>query len=167
MKHFVGATILFVLVLNTSDSGSPKPRREDVPKYLKMLTKSPVAKERMQGAQMLGRRGAINVRDVKDAIEPLKKALEKDSDMEVRRAAAEALGRIAPEPETTVPLLIDSLKVKHYGLRMASVQALAAYGPKAKDALPALAALRKELNNKGDNKTIAAAMQSISSRPKK
>jgi HEAT repeat protein len=162
MKNFVGAGLLLLMIFGISESGGGKAKKEDIPKYLHMLTRSINPKERALGAEMLGKRGEINVKDVQDAIEPLKLALQKDSDMDVRRASAEALGRIGPDPETTIPLLIDSVKNnKNYGLRIAAVHALAAYGNKAKPAIPVLKELRKELANKKDDKIIGAAMQSI------
>ena len=129
-------------------------KKEDVPKYLEMLTKSKSGDERALAADMLGRRGAINVKDVADALEPLRMALKSDPDLKVRRASAKSLGMIAPEPASdTVPLLIDTLADKDYGLRMTAVQALAGYGPEARDALPALRTLQKQTKDKKDMKT--------------
>ena len=149
-------------------AGDPPPRREDVPKYLEMLKKSTSGSDRALAAEMLGKRGAINVKDVADAIQPLRSALKDDAELKVRRAAAKALGMIAPEPASdTVPLLIDTLREKDHGLRMAAVQALAGYGPEAKDALPALRTLQKETKDKKDHKTVAAAIATISQKKKK
>ena len=117
---------------------------------------------------MLGKRGAINVKDVAEAVEPLRMALKKDADLKVRRAAAKALGMIAPEPASeTVPLLIETLADKDHALRMVVVQSLGAYGPEARDALPALRTLQKETKDKKDGKTIAAAITTISEKKKK
>jgi HEAT repeat protein len=117
---------------------------------------------------MLGRRGAVNVKDVADAVEPLRVALKKDPDLKVRRAAAKALGMIAPEPASdTVPLLITTLAEKDNTLRMNAVMALGAYGPQASDALPALRTLQKETKDKKDAKTVAAAIMTISDKKKK
>jgi HEAT repeat protein len=159
--------LIAIAVLNAGGGGDA-PRREDVPKYLEMLTKSKSGDERATAAEMLGRRGAVNVKDVADAVEPLRVALKKDPELKVRRAAAMALGRIAPEPASeTVPLLIETLADKDYTLRMNVVQALGAYGPEAKDALPALRALQKETKDKKDMKTVAAAIVTISEKKKK
>jgi HEAT repeat protein len=144
------------------------PRREDVPKYLEMLKTSKSASDRALAADMLGKRGAVNLKDVAEAIQPLRQALKKDSELQVRRAAAKALGMIAPAPaEDTVPLLIETLADMDYALRMATVQALAAYGPEAHDALPALRTLQKQTKDKKDMKTLAAAITVISEKKKK
>src|SRR5262249_43304020 len=120
MRSLVGAAILG-LISHTlaTGAGTGVPKKEDVPKYLKMLKTSQSAKERAVAAEMLGKRGAINAEDVEDAIEPLKSALRADSDVKVRTAAAAALGNIGADPETTVPLLIDTLKEKNLDLKMA------------------------------------------------
>lgn len=165
MKQFAGSLLLLLLILGTTESGGV-PKKEDVPKYIDTLKKSTVAKERALAATMLGKRGAINVKDVESAVEPLKKSLQKDSDLDVRRAAAEALGRIGAEPETTVPLLIEALKNKNYPLRMAAANSLGAYGPAAKSALPPLRELKKELANKKDDKILGMIMQNISAKKK-
>ena len=59
---------------------------------------------------MLGKRGGINANDVEDAVEPLRKAVQKDTDAKVRAAAARALGNIHVNAHTNVPALIDRLK---------------------------------------------------------
>ncbi|MFO0864841.1 MAG: HEAT repeat domain-containing protein [Gemmataceae bacterium] len=125
------------------------PRREDVPKYLKELQSSQKAKDRALAASMLGKRGAINVKDVEDAIEPLKKTLAKDVDADVRKAAATAIGSISPKADETVPLLIEALKRdKSADVKMAIVESLGRYGPDAKSALPAIRDWAKDFDAK-------------------
>ena len=55
------------------------PKKEDVPKYMKQLSATNGA-DRAKAAEMLGKRGGINANDVEEAVEPLKKALQKDID---------------------------------------------------------------------------------------
>ena len=149
-------------------AGGPAPRREDVPKYLEMLKTSTSGDERALAADMLGRRGAVNVKDVAEAVQPLRSALKSDTVTKVRLAAAKAIGMIAPEPAgETVPLLIEVLGDKDYGLRMAVVQTLAAYGPEAREALPALRSLQKETKDKKDAKMVNMAISTISEKKKK
>src|SRR5438552_5610250 len=105
-----GLVLFFSALSLVFAGGLGVPKKEDVPKYLKQLQTSTSSAERAKAAEMLGKRGGINVADVEDAIDPLKKALEKDKDAKVRGAAARALGDIRPEAEGTVPLLIDRLK---------------------------------------------------------
>jgi hypothetical protein len=74
---------------------------------------------------------------------------------------------IVPYPaEDTVPLLIGTLGETDHALRMATVQALGAYGPEAQDALPALRTMQKEVDKK-DKKALADAITSISQQKKK
>ena len=100
-------------LITLATGGTPGvPKKEDVPKYLNMLKNGLNAKERALGAEMLGKRGAINAADVASAMDSLKTALQKDKDSSVRKAAAEALGSIGAEPDVVVPLLMDALKEK-------------------------------------------------------
>src|SRR5262245_10545770 len=149
MRVFSAAGILILAFITFAVGGGlGTPKKEDVPKYLEMLKKSDKASDRALAARMLGKRGAIRSADVKDAIEPLKLALEKDVDLKVRGAAAEALGSISADPEGTVPLLITTLKEKDTGLKLAVIDALAKYGPDAKDALPSLREILKDKSDK-------------------
>jgi HEAT repeat protein len=168
MKRLLISGSILLTSFTLLGASSLAPRREDVPKYLEMLKNSPSGSDRALAADMLGRRGAISVKDVMDAVEPLRKALRSDTELKVRRASAKALGMIVPSPaEDTVPLLIETLADKDRGLRMEAVQALAAYGPEAKDALPPLRSLQKDATDKKDAKTIAAAIMTISQKMKK
>lgn len=137
------------------------PKKEDVPKYLKMLKTSQLAKERALGAEMLGKRGQINAEDVEEAIEPLKSALQKDSDVKVKAAAATALGNIAPDPEHTVPLLIEAVKDKNLELKMAAITALGQFGAAAKAAIEPLREIAKDKTDKKLSFTAILALKSI------
>jgi HEAT repeat protein len=154
-------------------SGIGIPKKEDVPKYLKQLQTSTSAAERAKAAEMLGKRGAINANDVEDAIEPLKKALEKDKDASVRAKAAGALGEIHSDAEGTVPLLLDRLKNDSATpVKMASVVALGQFGSDAKDALPTLREMLTKFDTKAAKKsneaqTINNAIQAITGMKKK
>lgn len=167
MRVFNAAAILSLSVITFAlGGGAGTPKKEDVPKYLAILKTSPNAKDRARAAEMLGKRAAVRVQDVESAIEPLKKALEKDIDLDVRRAAAYALGNIGPDPASTVPLLIGALKEKHAGLKLAAINALSNYGDKAKEALPALREIQKEKTDKLLSKAATAAIQSITGKKK-
>jgi len=146
------------------------PKKEDVPKYLKMLLNSKVAADRAKAAEMLGKRGGINANDVEDAIEPLQKSLQKDIDASVRAASARALGNIHSQPEATVPLLIERLtKDSSKDVKMAAVVALGQFGPDAKEAVPPLREYGKMFDAKKskDGQTIMSALQSITGAKKK
>jgi len=102
-------TVIGVFSLGSLEADAPK--KLDVTKQIGML-KNGSAKERVQAAEAIGEFGAIRASAVKDAIEPLLYVLKNDGDAEVRRAAAKALGAIAPDPENTVPALTEALNDK-------------------------------------------------------
>jgi HEAT repeat protein len=158
---------LLVVVACLHGGGGATPKKADVPKYLELF-KNGKGQDKATAAKWLGRRGAINIKDVDEAIEPLRMALQNDPDIAVRRAAAEALGMIAPEPAAaTVPLLTAALMSKDYPLRMAAVQALASFGPEARAAIPTLREVQKQSKDKKDVKTIADAIKTISNKAPK
>lgn len=64
----------------------------------------------------------------------------KDTDSDVRRAAAKELGELGPEAKTAVPDLIRVMRDKDLFVRRFAAEALGNVGPDAKKAIPALAA---------------------------
>jgi hypothetical protein len=166
----MGVSMVLCSVSLVLAQGVGLPKKEDVPKYLKQLQKSQVAAERAKAAEMLGKRGGINANDVDEAVEPLKKSMQKDVDAKVRAAAARALGQIHPDAAGTVPALIDRLKNdSSMDVKLATVVALGQFGPEAKDALPPLRELAKKFDTKKskDGQTIMSAIQSIGAGKKK
>jgi HEAT repeat protein len=138
--YYVGGTLCLLTLCMTLEGGGGV-KKEDVPKYLKMLQTSQSGKERATAAEMLGKRGAININDVKEAIEPLKTSVQKDVEADVRKAAAGALAAIGSE------------------------QALASFGPNAKSALPAIRELAtKQKDNKKVSAILKAAQKAIASK---
>lgn len=157
MKQWgMSLAFLGVCFLAAVEGGGP-PRREDVPKYLKML-KSADAGERAEGARMLGRRGAISRKDVEAGLPTLRKMLQEDTAAAARAAAAAALGNIGADPKGTVPLLRQALKEKEYQVKMAAIGALSQY---RNDAVSALPELRKIAQEKTDKKLSLAARTAI------
>src|SRR6478672_881951 len=139
LAQVVGLFVFFCSISLVLAGGFGIPKKEDVPKYLKQLQNSKIAADRATAAEMLGKRGGINANDVVDAIEPLKKSLQKDKDASVRAAAARALGNIHPEGEETVPLLVDRLSNdSSMDVKMATVVALGQFGGDAKEAVAPL-----------------------------
>jgi HEAT repeat protein len=134
------------------------PKKEDVPKYLLMLKSAPDARDRALGAEMLGKRGEIQARDVKDAIDPLIEAMKKDKSADVRKAAAAALGNIGTQSDKVVPALMGALKDKSPQVNLAAVNALGQYGM---DARPAVPALREFAKSKKDKKIAQMVRQAI------
>ena len=182
MKYVLalGAVVLCGLALtSTGDAGGKKkkgnpgddlpPRRDEMPMYMKMLLGSN-SKDRAVAAHKIGLRGMVNAHDVLDAIDPLKTALEKDADAEVRQEAARALGNIQPEPKETVPLLTRTVKDdKVMDVRLAATVALGQYGGDAKEAIPTLRNFLGEFKDKKapNFQTIAMAIKTINGTKKK
>lgn len=162
MKSYYAGGTLCLLTLCLALEGGGSVKKEDVPKYLKMLQTSSSGKERATAAEMLGKRGAINVNDVKDAIEPLRTSVQKDVDANVRAKAAGALAAIGSEPGETVPLLTEVLKKdKSLDVKLSVVQALATFGPDAKSALPAIREFAAD--QKDNKKTKGIILQALKS----
>ena len=170
---FAFAVLMCSLTL-PSAGGAVNPKKEDVPKYLKMLQTAASATDRAKAADMLGKRGGINANDVEEAIEPLKKALEKDKEKIVRVAAARALGNIQPmDVAGTVTLMHDRLKNDAAtDVKMAIVIALGQFGPDAKEALPTLREMLSKFDTKAAKKsteaqTLQSAINLITAKKKK
>ena len=168
MFRFLFVALVAVVCINLVEAGGT-PRREDMPKYLKMLQSSKTGKDRALAAEMIGKRGLVNANDVEDAIETLKTTLQKDVESKVRAAAATALGNIKPPADDMVPLFIDRVKNdKAKEVQLASTVALGQYGAEAKSALPTLREFSGKFDNKksADAQTITAAIKSISGKKK-
>jgi HEAT repeat protein len=165
MRAYLTAGSCSLLAMTFVLGGGTAPKKEDIPKYLKALETSKSAKERASAATMIGRRGAVNVNDVKDAIEPLKELVQKDADAGVRRAAATALGQIGPEPMKTVPLLTEVVqKDKSLDVKLAAVEALTQFGPNAKSAVPTIRKLMGQTKDKKVAVRLKAAVKAITAK---
>lgn len=163
MRAMVASCLLFLSLCIIITSEAAPPKREDIPKYIAAInSNSAPAKTRADAAEKIGERGAINVKDVEEAIEPLKRLAQKDKDAIVRSSAVKALGSIAPEPTSTVPLLITILKSdQSQQVKFDTVIALSRFGPQAKSALPAIRDFSKGLDKK-QAKAIKTATAAIS-----
>ena len=169
--HFaktVGLSVFLVGVSLAMAGGMGVPKKEDVPKYLKQLTSTRAA-DRATAAEMLGKRGGVSIKDVEEAVEPLRTMVQKDPDTKARAAAARALGDIHTQPAETVPVLIERLKKDDkMDVKMAIVLALGQYGPDAKNAVPALRDLLKKFDAKSrEGQNISNSIQRITMKTKK
>ena len=173
MRVFVAATCLVLCTIVVAQNGGAQgkkkkdtdlgpAKKEDVPKYINMLTKAQDASTRAAGAEMLGKRGSIQVNDVKDAIPLLQKSATKDIDSKVRRAAVDALGEIATDPEGSVPILTEAMKDKALEVQLAAIASLGAYGPEARSALTELKNFQKTWTDKKDDKQFKNIMKLVS-----
>jgi HEAT repeat protein len=150
--------------------GAGLPKREDMPKYMSLL-KSPNPKDRAMAAEMLGRRGQVNFKDVENAVEPLKQTLQNDKDAGARKAAALALGNIHPEAATAVPLLIEKTKSDAVlDVRVAAAESLGVFGTEAKEGASAIRELMQKFDAKKDRNTrkvLQAALMNVTGAQKK
>jgi HEAT repeat protein len=159
--RIAAALIALSAILITAQAGGRIPRKEDIPKYIEALKTSQSGKDRAFAAEQIGKRGQIQVNDVKDALDLLRRSLKKDIEPSVRRAAAGALGNIATEPEQTVPALMDALKDRSAEVSLAAVSALGQFGADAKKAVPALREFAKKKNDKKVNQLVNVTIKQI------
>jgi predicted Zn finger-like uncharacterized protein len=109
--------------------------RPAVPKLAEILkAKESDAEFRLQAARCLGQIGAAAATQ---GVPALAAAL-KDTEADIREAAADALGKFGVEGRSAVPSLLAVLTDKETAVRRATLGALAQIGPEAKDALPKL-----------------------------
>ena len=165
-KRVLGVTILILAGLPSANAQVGAPKKEDVPKYLAMLKNQSNAKDRAWAAEMLGKRGQIQVKDVKNAIDPLLSAMKNDGVADVRRAAALALGTIGTQPKTVIPALVEALKDKAMPVNMAAVTSLGAFGPEAREAIPALREFAKTKKDKQIMRAVNLAVKQINAKIK-
>jgi HEAT repeat protein len=141
----------------TVDAGSfLLKKKADIPKAIALL-RSGSAREKAEAADALGERGNVRAKDVQDAIEPLKEALLKEEDSRVRAAAARALGKIAPTPTETVPLLLQALQQdKADEVKAAAIIAISQMPSAAGPAIPEIQKYARDKDKKRKQLTQAA-----------
>lgn len=169
MKTLLALALFLAVCGLTNICAADVPKKEDVPKNIGLLKNASSAQARATAAEEIGRRGSIRVTDVEAAIDVLLAALKDDKDAIVRKAAAKALGDIAPRPTDTIPALTEAVKSdKSLEVKMTSVEALAKFGPEARSALPTIREFAKEQgDNKKTKQAIAMAIKTISGAKKK
>jgi HEAT repeat protein len=147
-----GAALLLVAGFTLTAAAAP----DDVAGWIKTLTSTSAKSDaRVKAANEIGKRGGKRAKDVEDAIDPLQKVAEKDKDNSVRKAAISALGAIAPEDDVTVPLLTSIVKNDpSKEMKVATIQALARFGTRAKSAMPAINEFGKTLDKKDPAKRM-------------
>src|SRR5919201_639197 len=105
-----------VLMMLTSTALADK--KDDVARLIKEL-KSKDVKTRISAAEDLGHIGQVKKSYTEPAVPGLIDALH-DSDAGVRKAAANALGKVDPDVNLAVPALTDALKDKAPPVRQAA-----------------------------------------------
>jgi hypothetical protein len=155
--YTVSSGVVLLLAAGFTMAQTTGTTKEDVAAWIKTLSSTSAKSDaRVKAADAIGKRGGKRAKDVEDAIDPLQKVAEKDKDQNVRKAAIAALGSIAPEDEITVPLLISIVKTDSSSkdLKVASIQALARFGTRAKPAMPAINEFAKTLDKKDPAKRM-------------
>jgi len=157
MKEFLVCLSLGSLLLMSSYVAADEVKKEDLPRLMKDM-KSGLPKVRADAARDIGHLGAIRSSDVKEAVPKLMELVKKDKDASVRKEAALALGKVDPDPNEAVPILMDALKDKAVPVRVAAAQALGELGPAAKEAVPTLRELQKDKDKEKRELSRAAGM---------
>ena len=139
-------------------------KKDDVARLMKEL-KSKDVKTRIAAADDLGHIGQIKKSYTEPAVPALIDAL-RDTDAGVRKAAANALGKVDPDVKLAVPALTDALKDKVPPVRQAAASALGLIGPDAKDAIPTLRETQKD-SDRAVSRAANMAIQRIMGRGKK
>jgi HEAT repeat protein len=150
-------TAAFVVLagLSYAQVGGTLLKKEEIPRTIELL-KQGSAKQRIYAAEALGQRGAIRSADVKDAVGPLRELLKSDKDVNVRKAAAQALGNIGRELDQTIPALLEAMRSdKADAVKLAAIGALGQIGPEARSAVPELRAIAR--NKKKENRRFSGA----------
>lgn len=114
--------------------------------------------ERLKAAKELGKLGAA----AKSALPALENVAASDPDPDVRRVAARAFEEIRQaDGATLVPALVAKLKDPDVAVRFKAVKDLAALGPAAKSALPALAEVARTDADEDVRRVAGSAREKI------
>jgi HEAT repeat protein len=114
------------------------PNKAELPKLIEQL-KDKDAGVRTRAATLLGNYGQIQSKPVAGAVPTLLTMIKMDESTDARKAAADAVGKIASDPKTMVPILVEALKSdKEFSVKIAAAGALGTMGPEGKSAIPAL-----------------------------
>jgi HEAT repeat protein len=109
-------------------------KQEEAKKYHDQLKTTKDAKKKVEALEELGKLGQIMKSLAEPAIPDILKAAE-DKSADVRKAAAEALGKCDPDPKDAVPALTKLLKEdKDDGVKIAAAHGLGYMGDTAQDA---------------------------------
>jgi HEAT repeat protein len=146
---------LFGLVLAGGLEAAGK--AEEAKKFTEQLKTTKDAKKKVEAIEELGKLGMIQRSLAEDAFPDIKKALD-DKEPMVRKAAAEAYGKLDPDPKEAVPKLTKMLKEdKEESVKVGAANGLAAMRSAAKEALPELRKIAKDLKDDKKSKLGKAA----------
>lgn len=140
-------------------------KEEDAAKYTKELKSSGNVKVKIEAATKIGELGQIKKSWAAEAVPYLIKAC-KDDDKKLRAAAAEALGKVDPPPESkAIETLIDLVKNdKELSVQQAAARGLGHMGPAAREAVPTLREAVSKIKNRRDARPFQDAMRTINAK---
>ena len=143
-------------------------KQEEAKKYAAQLRTSKDVKKKVEALEELGKLGQIQKALVADVAGDIAESLN-DKDASIRKAGAEAYGRIDPDPNEAVPSLTKLLKDdKDEGVRIGAAHGLAYMRDSAKEALPALREVAKAYKDDKKSKLGRAASDAVRAiQPKK
>lgn len=151
-RRIASLTLGLFLVGGITLLAAPTKDEKEAEKYTKMLKSAKDAKEKVTALKELGKLGAIQVTLTRPATPDILKALD-DKDAKVRAQAAHTIGLIDPEKEDkeiAIKKLIGMLKdEKEEPVKLGAAEGLAAMGPSASDAIPALREAMAKAGKKG------------------
>ena len=154
-----------LLAAATTSTAQVAKAQKDVENAIKVIKTDKDAKNRVEALTRIAEVAQVRTAFAKPALPTVIEALA-DPAAEVRRTAANVLGVVNLEHEKVVPALIKSLdKKEDRTVRIASANALNAFGGTATDAITVLAEIQKELNGMPeaarDNELLQAANQAL------
>lgn len=140
-------------------------KEEEAAKYTNDLKTSQITKVKIEAATKIGELGQIKKSWAKDAIPYLIQAC-KHSDVKLRIAAAEALGKIDPPADSkALDTLVEMVKKdKELRARHAAARGLGHMGPSAKSAIPALREAASKTKDRRESRPFTDAVRTINAR---
>jgi HEAT repeat protein len=167
-RYRIGTLALGAILFSgiTLLSAAPTKQEKEVEKYSKLLKTSKDPSDKVTALKELGRLGAIQVSLTKPVVPDIIKALD-DKDPKVRAEAGHTIGRIDPEnKKEVIEKLIKMLKneKEELAVKHGVAEGLAAMGPDASDAVPALRDAAAKADKKDRN--FQMAIQAITGRKK-
>ena len=157
MKRLVIFVAGFALLgLGTGDVAAQKKAKEkEAEAHAKTLKTDKDAKKRLTAAQEMYNIGELKAAYVRPHTAVLVEAFKGDSDPMVRMAAGNVLLVCEPAGKDVIPTVIEIVKndKENNGVLAVAARVLAGYGKEAKDAIPALQAIKQREEAKEDPKT--------------
>ncbi|CAN5506562.1 hypothetical protein BH11PLA2_BH11PLA2_04120 [soil metagenome] len=138
VKSLSGAALMAGLFAVVSVDGlEAASKAAEAKKAIADLSSAKDAKAKAAALDEIGKIAQVQKSLAEPAMADIKKSLA-DKDASVRRAAAQCYGRCDPDPKEALPILQKMLKEDSEEVKFGVASGLAAMGPNAHDALPAV-----------------------------